>query len=135
VTIKKIQLNNLYGKPKPRGQIGKYGNMTHSMNGYREWQNQVIKQLNGSDWYIPENFHSLVFNFHIKPKSGHPPDLSNMQGGMEDVLVKNKNLVDDNWKILKRYYTFGQESDRNRIIIYACETKADLLFCIEKFSD
>lgn len=90
-------------KAKPRGQLGKYGNMTHSLNGYREWQISIAYNLRKIEFSIPNNFYGLVFVFHIPKLKGHPFDLSNLQGGIEDVLVKHEYLPDDNWKILGKY--------------------------------
>lgn len=117
---------------KPRGQLGKHGNMTHSIGGYRIWQNKILQYLKSIDLVIPQDFYGIIFLFYIKPKAGHPLDLSNAQGGVEDVLVKGGYLKDDNWKILKRYATLGISSDKNYIEFYIVYDKNTFVKLMEK---
>jgi Holliday junction resolvase RusA-like endonuclease len=121
-------------KPKPRGQLNKSGRMTHSLNGYREWQNEICLILSDAKFIIPENFYGIIFVFNIKPSKGRPPDLSNLQGAIEDVLVKYKYIVDDNWKILKRYYTLGIPSTEDSIEIFAVVDKTEFLKIVDMYS-
>lgn len=133
MTISKIILP-IKAFPKPRGQLGKYGNMTHSAGGYRAWQNQFSRLIQSTSFHVPDTFHSMVFQFNICTTRGRAPDLSNLQGGVEDALVKQKYLQDDNWKILTRFYTFGKVAPASEIIIYVAECKKELLYIIEHFS-
>ncbi|AND75569.1 RusA [Nostoc phage N1] len=96
---------NIEPFPKPRGGVGKYGNMTHSSKGYRQWQERFKISLYGSRHPFPSKFHGLVFFFYIKPKPGQPPDLENYQGAIQDTLVLLDLMEDDNYKILGRYHT------------------------------
>lgn len=121
--------------PKPRGQLNKHGKLTHSLGGYRQWQTDFKTLIDSTPFYVPSNFHSVVFRFGIPKKRGHAPDLSNLQGGVEDALVKSKYLHDDNWKILTRYYTFGQQTAQPSITLYVAGCKKELLYIIEQFSD
>ena len=97
-------------KAKPRGQLGKFGNMTHSLNGYREWQASLNNKFKQIDLVIPSPLYGLIMIFHIPKLKGHPFDLSNLQGGIEDVLVKYEYLPDDNWKILGKYVGIAVKS-------------------------
>jgi hypothetical protein len=54
--------------PKPRGGIGRYGNMTHSSKGYRQWQTKFLESLYNSANQFPGDFHCLIFFFYIKHK-------------------------------------------------------------------
>lgn len=133
MTIQKIHIE-IRPMSKPRGQLNRYGAMTHSLKGYPQWTDKFIKAVKGAGFSIPPNFHSLVFQFNLQKLRGHPPDLSNLQGAVEDALVKGGLLPDDNWKILQRFYTFGLLADTPSIVIYRVDNKKELLFLIEKFS-
>ena len=119
---------------KPRGMLNRYGKITHSLGGYRQWQKEFHSHISSTSFIIPNTFHSIVFQFNITPVRGHPPDLSNMQGAVEDALVKYKYLKDDNWKILTRFYTFATVSKQPSIILYVAESKEELLFIINKLT-
>jgi Holliday junction resolvase RusA-like endonuclease len=121
--------------PKPRGQIGKYGNMTHSIGKYREWQEQFKKHIACTTFYVPKEFYSMVFKFNLAARSGGKPDLSNLQGGVEDALVKHKYIPDDNWKILQRFYTCGSPASISSIELFVCTSKKETLYVIDKFTD
>lgn len=107
MTTYKYTLNAERLIPKPRGAIGKQGHMTHSMYGYRDWQASIINSLssNGFKW-LPNAYY--LYDIEISSKRGRPPDLSNLIGSWEDVLVKAGYIQDDNWKFINRFYTQGR---------------------------
>ncbi|QLF85069.1 RusA [Nostoc phage YongM] len=118
---------------KPRGGIGRYGNMTHSSKGYRQWQQKFLESLYNSNHPFPSDFHCLVFFFYIKPKSGHPPDLENLQGGIQDTLVKMGCIKDDNYKILGRYYTDHiVVKDASHFDLYVVSNHTEKIYVIDK---
>lgn len=117
---------------KPRGQIGKHGNITHSIGTYRPWQTKVLKYLKTIDLVIPSDFYGIIFVFYLKSKAGHPIDLSNAQGGLEDVLVKGGYIKDDNYKVLKRYATLGIPSEKSYIEFYIVYDKKTFLNLMDK---
>lgn len=120
-------------KPKPRGGLGRSGNMTHALNDYRNFQKMFLSMLNATGFRIPDGFHALVFKYNIKPKRGGKPDLSNLQGFVEDALVKGAYIKDDNWRILSRYFTFAHESDVSSIDLFCVMTQDELIHVIKKY--
>lgn len=128
-------------KPKPRGQLNKYGAMTHSLNGYREWQTEYLKHIALTEFKIPLGFYGMIFQFNIRQGVGGLADVSNLQGGVEDILVKAKLIKDDNYRILRHYAAFALEIDKKKtedcssIILYVTETKKEFLYTYDKFSD
>lgn len=120
-------------KPKPRGGIGKHGNMTHQLNDYSGFQRMFISMLKSTSFQIPPDFHALIFKYNLKPKRGKAPDLSNMQGFIEDALVKSGYLKDDNWKILSRYYTFGVLAEESSIDLFCVMSQIELIHVIKKY--
>ena len=133
MTIKRVNIP-IKPKSKPRGQIGKYGNMTHGMGGYMEWQQQFFYHLTVAKFEIPDNLYALIYHFLMVKQGGNPPDLDNMAGGVNDVLVKYEYLKDDNWKILPRLFVYGTQSQKSGIVIYTCQTKQEFLHIISEFS-
>ncbi|QVQ57107.1 RusA-like resolvase [Anabaena phage Elbi] len=117
--------------PKPRGGIGRYGNMTHSSGGYRQWQKRFLESLK-EPGNFPKKFHGLVFFFYIKPKPGSPPDLENLQGGVQDTLKKAGCIKDDNYKYIGRYYTDHiVVEDYSRFDLYVVFSRKEMLYVIE----
>lgn len=125
----------LRGYPKPRGALGKYGNMTHSIGLYRQWQDEFRRYIAQTSFYVPQDFYSMVFKFNLAARSGGKPDLSNLQGGVEDALVKHKYIPDDNWKVLTRYYTCGSPASTSSIELFICMNKKETLYTIEHYTD
>lgn len=120
---------------KPRGQIGKYGNMTHSIGKYRQWQEEFKLLIASTTFKVPSSFYAIIFDFKLSPRRGGKPDLSNLQGGVEDALVKYGYILDDNWKVLQRYYTVGTPASKSSIDLYVCESKKELIYSILNFTD
>lgn len=120
-------------KSKPRGQLGKFGNMTHSLNGYREWQTSMKGKLEEINFSIPGDMYGLILIFHIPKLKGHPFDLSNLQGGLEDVLVKYEYLKDDNWLRLGRYAGIALKSEYPAYTIIPVENKQEFLSVINYY--
>lgn len=119
-------------KPKPRGQLGKYGNMTHSLKGYREWQDELDKYLRIAKFIIPDNFYGIIYHFGIVKKRGGKPDISNLVGGIEDVLVKYDYINDDNYQVIKHYFASAIQSEKSFINIYVTDNKAEFLYVLNK---
>lgn len=119
--------------PKPRGQLNKYGKMTHSLNGYRQWQKQFHDAISSTTFQIPEPFYGVLFHFCLKPQRGHPPDVSNLQGGVEDVLVKFGFITDDNVNVMPRYASWAEKTKESSITLYVVQNKVEFLFILEKF--
>ena len=134
MTIQKVSLP-IRPYLKPRGALGKHGNMTHSIGYYRKWQEGFKKHIASTSFYVPPDFYAIVFQFKLASRSGGKPDLSNLQGGVEDALVKHKYIPDHNWKILQRYYTCGTPASISSIELYICQSKKELIYIIEKFTE
>ncbi|XAI95745.1 RusA [Dolichospermum phage Dfl-JY23] len=118
--------------PKPRGGIGRYGNMTHSSKGYRQWQSKFLESLSKTNSF-PKDFHCLIFFFYIKPKPGQPPDLENLQGGIQDTLKKTGCIKDDNYKHIGRYYTDHMVvKDSSRFDLYVVDNHQEKIYVIDK---
>lgn len=132
MTIKKVNIP-IKPKSKPRGQIGKYGNITHSMGGYMEWQQQFFYHLTVAKFEIPDNLYALIYHFLMVKQGGNPPDLDNLIGGVNDVLVKYEYLKDDNWKIVSKQFAFATLSDKPGISIYTCQSRKELVYIINTF--
>lgn len=105
--------------PKPRGEIGKAGNMTHSSGGYRNWQNTFLKQLRNvaGQPYTYQKIQALVV-LQSRSKARGLPDVTNLAGAVEDTLIEAKWLKDDNFKINPRVYTECFERSFDAIEIY-----------------
>ena len=129
MTIKVVNIP-IVPKSKPRGQIGKYGNMTHSMGDYMDWQKQFYWFLSTTDFAIPSDLYAIVYYFRMVKKGGQPPDLDNQIGAVNDVLVKYEYLKDDNWKIIPRQFAFATSSNKSSIGIYTCQNKEELIHII-----
>lgn len=122
-------------KSKPRGGLGKYGNMTHSANDYRQWQELAFEALQKSGFKIPQKWNRICFKFYIKPRRGHKFDGGNIQGAVEDVFVQGHYLKDDNVDYIPRYMGDAVVSDKDCIEVFFCETKQDSLYVHEHFLD
>lgn len=122
-------------KSKPRGQLNKFGNMTHSLGGYRQWQKKALDALQKANFKTPNSWYRLLFEFHIKPKRGHKNDGSNMQGAIEDALVKGGYIIDDNWGILPRTSISVTKSTFDHVVLYWCDYKKDYIYLISNIVD
>lgn len=130
---------------KPRGQVGKAGNMTHSsfkapttlkgnlrlLSGeqvpYRDWQLAIKTSLR---MYHPDPFpplFCLVYVFHIAgSKLGRAQDLDNMVGGINDCLTDGW-IKDDSWKVLKRFWAEALPAQKSKIELYVCVNIFDFI--------
>lgn len=92
--------------PKPRGQLGKYGNMTHSAKSeYRKWQTKFRIRFLRLRREPIEKFYCLIYVFYLPIKIGRLPDLDNLEGGINDALTPDKTgfpgwIKDDNISLL-----------------------------------
>lgn len=118
------------GMSKPRGMIGKQGNIYHSSKRYVQWNKEFISACFNCGFTPPTEFHTLAIVFYNKSKRGHLPDVDNMQGASLDALVKGKYLVDDNISIVDSLYGRSIKSDSSYIEIYFCETKKDFVHLV-----
>lgn len=114
---------------KPRGKLGKYGNITHSIGDYRIWQKTFIDYLEGIKLNKTANpLYALAVIGFLRPRKGRPSDTSNFLGAVEDALVKGKFIKDDNYKILPRVY--GEiipvtKAEPERIIMFFMKNKGE----------
>jgi Holliday junction resolvase RusA-like endonuclease len=121
---------------KPRGALGRNRQMTHSIGSYRPWQRDFLAILSEINFKVPSGFYGMLFQFNIKKKGGQQPDISNMQGGIEDVLVKGEYIKDDNWTILRHISSWAiQVKTDPSMVIYVVQTKREFLYVYDKFSD
>jgi len=105
-------LSNIAAFPKPRGQLGKHGNITHSADPrYRAWQLAFKQRLAAQTLDCFDGAYGYGFLLHMPKKAGQQPDIDNMMGGIMDCLTRDKKdpdahywLKDDNWRILSRCY-------------------------------
>jgi Holliday junction resolvase RusA-like endonuclease len=131
MVIRFYSLKNLTPVSKPRGQIGKYGNITHSSGGYRKFQQEVAERLRDMRFSIPGDFYALGYVFMMAKKRGHLNDVGNMKGAIEDILVKEKYLKDDNWRHLPRAWEQAEESNRFSITLIIFESVADVIYFLQ----
>lgn len=116
--------------PKPRGQLGKYGNMTHSVGGYRSWQDEMLIALRQARFKTPDSFHTICYIYHWVRKRGALPDGENLQGGTQDTLKKGEYIKDDNISIISSWYGLAVIGKKAYIELYICETFADFQFFV-----
>lgn len=136
MTIQFYTLRGLKPVSKPRGQIGKHGNMTHSIGAYRGFQVEVSERLKQLEFAIPGEFFSLAYIFYMAKKKGQQNDITNMTGAIEDILVKYKYLTDDNWQVLRRCYIEAVPSPTFAITILVLPQERDFYHFVanrEKF--
>lgn len=129
-------------KPKPRGQIGKHGNMTHSIGKYRIWQKEfrrLLKTQSVKPISLP--IYAMLIDFGFSRSSrGRKPDLDNTRGAVQDALQKDKNnpiayIKNDSWINLPHCHDWGHFSDKSSITIYFCQSKAEMMHCLDKYFD
>lgn len=108
-------------RAKPRGGIGKYGNMTHCTGGYREWQDDGIKLLRCLNVPKVENIYSLHITFYKKGRG----DLDNLAGGVMDLLVKSGVIDDDDWSTIPNLIIKTNSEKKDQIDIYFCQNREE----------
>lgn len=133
MTITKFSLKQIPIVPKPRGQLNKYGKMTHALNGYGQWKKDCIRIINASDLQILPGYFGFVYHLKIKPKCGQQPDCSNLIGSFEDALVKSGRLKDDNWRVIPYFAVFASESTElpfSQLDFYQVDSLPEFFRCI-----
>lgn len=114
---------------KPRGQLGKFGNLTHSVGRYREFQKEIEYKLRLTNFSIPVGFFALAYVLFMGKKRGRANDVGNMIGALEDVFVKYEYIKDDSYKHLPRFWSEAVESRNHKhfsIVIFTMEVEKDL---------
>lgn len=128
MAIRYYNLKNITPLSKPRGQLGKFGNMTHSSGNYRKFQQEVYERLTELTFAIPGDFFALAYIFYMGRKKGRANDVGNMVGAIEDVLVKYKYLKDDSWLHLPRAWQEAVASDVFGITLLVLESASDIVY-------
>lgn len=108
-------------RAKPRGGIGKYGNMTHSTKGYREWQDDGIKLIRCLNVPVITDIYSLHITFYRKGRG----DLDNLAGGVMDMFVKSGVIKDDDWVTIPNLIIKTNPEKKDQIDIYFCQNKEE----------
>ena len=112
---------HLRKRAKPRGGIGKYGNITHSSKGYREWQDEAISLIRCMK--IPPI--GVIYSLHIVFYRKGRGDLDNLAGGVMDLLVKAGVIEDDDWVTIPNLIITTNPEKKDQIDIYFCHNKAE----------
>lgn len=90
--------------PKPRGILGRAGNIYHSSKPYKDFKKRVAAEIEAQLGAITEPIASQcylgVFNGYTPFKRGSELDSNNIYGAVEDCLVQTGKLKDDKRKIL-----------------------------------
>lgn len=90
--------------PKPRGKIGKGGNIYHNSKEYVTFKNDVWLAVKEQLGYVPTIEHRIyvgLFSEYKRTNRGRSPDfLDNQLGGLLDALVQLGLLKDDSRKEL-----------------------------------
>lgn len=128
MSIHYYNLKNITPLSKPRGQLGKFGNMTHSSGNYRQFQQEIYERLTELNFSIPGEFFSLAYIFYMGKKRGRANDVGNMVGALEDVLVKFEFLRDDSWLHLPRAWQEALASDRFGITLMVLDKPSDMVY-------
>lgn len=121
----------LRGFPKPRGKVGKYGNIYHKDKKYTEWQNSLQKEMVRFNFDpVGDNVFALCFEFGLKGRG--LPDVDNLAGGVMDFLVLFGYLKEDNYTVVPRILSHGLSSPENYIKITVCYSRKELSYLISK---
>lgn len=133
ISVFRIQLRAM---PKPRGhQSGRGGHIYHSSAKYNQYNLDIKNGVRNSGFKKPENTLYHCFKFIQRKKGGHLPDGENLQGGVQDALVKCGILDDDDIKNISRWYGEYTFSDHDEIVVYFCQTKAEFKYLLDKVFD
>ena len=108
-------------RAKPRGKIGKYGNITHSTGGYREWQADGIKLLKCLNVPLVTNIYAFHITFYKKGRG----DLDNLAGAVMDLLVEAGVIADDDWVTIPNLIIKTNPEKKDQIDIYFCQNKEE----------
>lgn len=126
---------NLAPYSKPRGQLGKHGNMTHSADAaYRDWQVAFRAKLKNLYPQPFPKFFCIVYIFYIATsKKGRSQDIDNMVGAVNDALTPVEGdkfggwLKDDSWRYVPRIWTDTLPGIKSKIILCICQTPIEFL--------
>lgn len=130
--MKAYYFKNLPTISKPRGRVGKHGNITHSYGGYREFQEFLSARLMAVNFTIPDEFFCMPAIFYIGKKRGHPNDLDDLLGAVQDTLVKYNFIKDDSWKQLPAIYSEALPARESALLLLVCERVEDLITYLQK---
>jgi Holliday junction resolvase RusA-like endonuclease len=106
--------------PKPRGKLGKQGNIYHNDKRYVTYkkliESQLISQIGkGFNWSYPIKV-ALICEF--KPQSKEPDLMDNQIGSLLDCLVQWEYLKDDSRKYIRGGMIDGLESYQDKSILW-----------------
>lgn len=130
-------------KPKPRGSLGRHGNMTHSSGDYREWQVRFrsLLYVQIKPEQFPSDFYCLNLLLTVTKKfRGRDADRDNLIGSVFDAMQGWKDskgnvypgwINNDNWRTIPRGYEEVREGLQPSIEISVCSTMDEALANIE----
>lgn len=119
--------------PKPRGGLGKYGNMTHYANNYGQWQTETARILKSTGFEMPETFTVLSLRIFLCGRGR--PDVENMVGAWQDLLVKHGYLKDDNFIHLPEIHAKATKSTRDRLKFFICLDREDWIDLVTNYEE
>lgn len=123
---------------KPRGNLsfkGKRPHIYHDTPEYRAWIKRFTREITALPLQSKhfDDLYSIVFHIYYKPGKGRYPDGDNLQGAIQDTLVKLKYLSDDSIAIINDWKGKAFISDHDAIAIYLCYNKNDLIRVITEY--
>lgn len=102
---------------KPRGKLGKHGNIYHNDAKYVSFKQQIDRQMSKALMKGQKHDYPLgvaLLSEFTSRKRGNEYDLADNQlGALLDILVQSEYIADDSRKYLRESIVRGIESDRN----------------------
>src|SRR6476469_3332370 len=94
--------------PKPRGKLGRSGNIYHNDKAYTEYKKEIesniIKAIPKSyQWHYPIGI--AIINEFIPKSRGSEADIDNLTGSILDCLVQKSYIPDDSRRYLRSQCT------------------------------
>lgn len=125
-----IQKINIPLRPfsKPRGKLGRKGNIYHNDENYRLWKKQFLSCLETVQFKLPDFFYCLGFCFYIKPKRGHKPDCDNMVGSILDALKEGGYIIDDDYENIPKGIWVAKKSEIDKISLFVMGSQKDFVY-------